>query len=177
MNDKTMSPRETIQVCTSIDRAELYQDPVVYLKAVRATLIALGYESEQVNGSFRDLLESYYADAIADASTARSEANQDPIDGLLTVSQAAALWDLNSSTIRRAIMDGRLKQNLDCIKFGNQWAVSRAAMNRLYGECKHPLWEGLSEEDIAAAIVAKDVREEQRTYNETMLENCSGDML
>lgn len=108
---------------------------------------------------------------------AGSADDQDPIDGLLTVSQAATLWDLNSSTIRRAIMDGRLKQNLDCLKFGKQWAVSRAAMTRLYGECKHPLWEGLSEEEMAAAIVAKDVREEQRIYNETMLENCSGDML
>lgn len=133
MNDKTMSPRETIQVCTGIDRAELYQDPIVYLKAVRATLIALGYESEQINGSFRDLLESYYADAIADASTARSEADQDPIDGILSISDAAALWNLDTSTIRRAIMDGRLKQNLDCYKLGKQWTVTKAAMTRLYG--------------------------------------------
>lgn len=136
MNDKTLSPRETIQICTGVDRAELYQEPIVYLKAVRATLIALGYEKEQVNGSFRNLLESYYANAIADASTAKSAADQDPIDGILSVSDAAALWELDTSTIRRAIKDGRLKQDLDCYKLGKQWTVTKAAMTRLYGTQK-----------------------------------------
>lgn len=136
MNDKTLSPRETIQICTGVDRAELYQEPIVYLKAVRATLIALGYENEQVNGSFRNLLESYYANAIADASTAKSAADQDPIDGILSVSDAAALWELDTSTIRRAIKDGRLKQDLDCYKLGKQWTVTKAAMTRLYGTQK-----------------------------------------
>lgn len=139
MNNKTMSPRETIQVCTGIDRAELYQDPIVYLKAVRATLIALGYESEQVNGSFRDLLESYYADAIADAS--ETESSILPPDtwisnNVYSVSDAAALWGLDTSTIRRAIKDGRLMQSKDCHKIGNQWIITKEAMYRLYGTPK-----------------------------------------
>ena len=67
---------------------------------------------------------------------AKSAADQDPIDGILSVSDAAALWELDTSTIRRAIKDGRLKQDLDCYKLGKQWTVTKAAMTRLYGTQK-----------------------------------------
>ena len=53
-----------------------------------------------------------------------------------SVSDAAALWHLDTSTIRRAIKDGRLVQDLDCYKLGKQWTVTKAAMTRLYGTPK-----------------------------------------
>lgn len=36
---------------------------------------------------------------------------------------------------------------------------------------------GLTDEEICAALDCKYIREEERIYYETMLENCSGDMI
>lgn len=44
----------------SLDRAEYDENPRVYLKAVRFTLIALGYIEDYVNGEFREKLEEFF---------------------------------------------------------------------------------------------------------------------
>ena len=54
-------------------------------------------------------------------------------DGLHALSTAAAIWDLDDSTLRKAIADGRLVIGEDCTKFGKQWVVTEEAMFRLYG--------------------------------------------
>jgi hypothetical protein len=48
-----------------ISRFEFAERPIEYSKAVRVTLIALGYDEEWVNGEFRQYLETtfeYYFD-------------------------------------------------------------------------------------------------------------------
>ena len=57
-----------------------------------------------------------------------------PFDGLMAFSDATFLWDLNESTIRKAITYGKLVNGVDVCKFGKQWVVSMAAMKREYGE-------------------------------------------
>ncbi len=56
-----------------------------------------------------------------------------PFDGLMSFSDASALWGLNESTLRKAISYGKLVNGVDVCKFGKQWVVSMEAMKREYG--------------------------------------------
>lgn len=55
-------------------------------------------------------------------------------DGLIAFSDATELWGLNESTLRKAIVYGKLVNGIDVCKFGKQWVVSIDAMNREYGK-------------------------------------------
>lgn len=57
-----------------------------------------------------------------------------PFDGLMAFSDATELWNLNESTLRKAIAYGKLINGVDVCKFGKQWVVSVDAMKREYGE-------------------------------------------
>lgn len=56
-----------------------------------------------------------------------------PFDGLMAFSDATALWGLNESTLRKAVAYGKLVNGIDVRKYGKQWIVSVAAMQREYG--------------------------------------------
>lgn len=56
-----------------------------------------------------------------------------PFDDLLAFSDATALWGLSESTLRKAISYKKLVEGVDAQKFGKQWIVTRAAMEREYG--------------------------------------------
>lgn len=53
-----------------------------------------------------------------------------PFSELMSLSDAAKIWGIDSSTLRKAIADDRLYVGLDCAKFGKQWVISAAAMHR-----------------------------------------------
>ena len=57
-----------------------------------------------------------------------------PFDGLMALSDATFLWNLNESTLRKAIAYGKLVNGVDVCKFGKQWVVSTKAMKQEYGE-------------------------------------------
>ena len=57
-----------------------------------------------------------------------------PFDGLMSFADATQLWGLNESTLRKAIVYGKLINGVDVCKFGKQWVVSVQAMKREYGE-------------------------------------------
>lgn len=59
-----------------------------------------------------------------------------PFDGLMSFSDATTLWGLNESTLRKAIVYGKLVEGVDVCKFGKQWVISIEAMKREYGEPK-----------------------------------------
>ena len=59
---------------------------------------------------------------------------QTPFDGLMAFSDATELWGLNESTLRKAIVYGKLVNGVDVCKFGKQWVVSVDAMEREYGQ-------------------------------------------
>lgn len=49
-----------IEFLNSVMRAEYDDNPTVYKKAIRATLIALGYDEDYINGEFRSRMEDYF---------------------------------------------------------------------------------------------------------------------
>ena len=53
--------------------------------------------------------------------------------GLLSLHEAALIWNIDDSTIRKAIEFGRLVDGYDCCKFGKQWVVTRSAMMKVFG--------------------------------------------
>lgn len=59
-----------------------------------------------------------------------------PFDGLLSFKEATDLWGLNESTLRKAVVYGKLVDGIDVKKFGKQWIVTKEAMIREYGELK-----------------------------------------
>lgn len=52
---------------------------------------------------------------------------------LLSLADAAKIWGMDDSTIRRAIATGKLITGIDCQKYGKQWVIATDAMVRLYG--------------------------------------------
>ncbi|MCR4884669.1 MAG: DUF2442 domain-containing protein [Clostridiales bacterium] len=59
-----------------------------------------------------------------------------PFDGLMSFADATQLWGLNESTLRKAIVYGKLINGVDVCKFGKQWIISMNAMLREYGHPK-----------------------------------------
>lgn len=60
-----------------------------------------------------------------------------PFSGIFSLAEAAQIWGIDDSTIRKAISDGRLKPGTDCRKFGKQWVVTFRAMDLHFGKlCK-----------------------------------------
>ncbi len=76
-------------------------------------------------------------DISCDELWANGEEIDTPFDGLMAFSDATFLWNLNESTLRKAITYGKLVNGVDVCKFGKQWVVSMAAMIREYGEPIH----------------------------------------
>ena len=64
-----------------------------------------------------------------------------PFYELLSAAEAAEIWGIDPSAIRKAIIDGRLTEGLDCRKFGKQWVVTADAMHRVF----HGGWSPWSE--------------------------------
>ena len=56
-----------------------------------------------------------------------------PFDGLMSFSDASELWGLSESTLRKAVSYGKIVAGVDARKYGKQWVVTRAAMDREYG--------------------------------------------
>ena len=73
-------------------------------------------------------------DISCDELWANGDEIDTPFDGLMALSDATFLWNLNESTLRKAIAYGKLVNGVDVCKFGKQWIVSMEAMKREYGE-------------------------------------------
>lgn len=54
-------------------------------------------------------------------------------DGLIAFTEACQMWNLNESTLRKAVSYGKLVDGVDVCKFGKQWVVTIKAMEREYG--------------------------------------------
>ena len=72
-------------------------------------------------------------DISCDELFENSEKIDTPFDGLMAFSDATDIWGLNESTLRKAIIYGKLINGIDVCKFGKQWVVSINAMKREYG--------------------------------------------
>ena len=75
-------------------------------------------------------------DLSCDELFENGEAVKTPFDGLMAFTEATQLWELNESTLRKAIANGKLVNGVDACKFGKQWVISTEAMMREYGQPK-----------------------------------------
>ena len=63
---------------------------------------------------------------------------QNPFEGLISLKEAADRWHRDEGTLRHAIERGKLQEGTDVKKFGKQWVVTVAAMEREWGKHKKP---------------------------------------
>ena len=56
-----------------------------------------------------------------------------PFDGLISMSDATNIWNVNESTFRKAIQYGIFKVGFDVYKYGKQWVLSIDSLIRIYG--------------------------------------------
>jgi hypothetical protein len=56
-----------------------------------------------------------------------------PFADLLSFREAAELWNIDDSTLRKAVASGKLVDGEDVKKFGKQWIITKEAMERLFG--------------------------------------------
>lgn len=73
-------------------------------------------------------------DLSCDELWERGERVETPFDDLMSFADASELWGLSESTLRKAVASGRIVPGVDARKYGKQWVVTRAAMNREYGD-------------------------------------------
>lgn len=53
--------------------------------------------------------------------------------GLLSTQDIVKQYNVNESTVRRAVLDGRLEEGKDCMKYGKSWVVKEESAERLWG--------------------------------------------
>mgnify|MGYP003310059847 FL=1 len=73
-------------------------------------------------------------DLSSDSIWEKGETVKTPFDNLMAFSDATTLWGLHESTLRKAVVYGKLVGGVDVCKFGKQWVVTTEAMYREYGE-------------------------------------------
>lgn len=61
---------------------------------------------------------------------------ESPFAGMISFKDATDRWGLNESTLRKAVVIGKLVCGVDVAKFGKQWVITMDAMKREYGEPK-----------------------------------------
>lgn len=57
-----------------------------------------------------------------------------PFDGLMSFKEAANLWNIDDSTLRKAVINGKLIEGKDVKKFGKQWIITVDAMEKTFGK-------------------------------------------
>lgn len=55
----------------------------------------------------------------------------------MTFKEAAEIWGLCDSTLRRLVNSDKIKEGIDYRKSGSTWIITREAMKRVYGEPKN----------------------------------------
>jgi len=103
--------------------------------------------SERRENTYTDIIESANKVYQEKFKPVYDEENRKALEEeeFILATLATEKWGLSDSTIRRAIHDGRIKEN-ECKKEGRDWKVNIASMKRLYGEPKHKIkWNGFGD--------------------------------
>ncbi len=53
---------------------------------------------------------------------------------LISLKEAAEVYNRDTSTLKRAISNGTLVEGVDCKKFGRDWVILKSALDRVYVE-------------------------------------------
>ena len=91
------------------------------------------FEQVRISDDGRALFWNEYVDIGCEILWQGSRPAKSPFNSLLSLGDAAAIWQVDESTLRKAAAKGRLKENYDILKFGKQWVVTRKAMEREFG--------------------------------------------
>jgi len=59
--------------------------------------------------------------------------NKGSFDNLYSLKDAAKIWKIDESTLRKQILNSNFKVEIDVKKFGKQWVITSEAMERRYG--------------------------------------------
>ena len=54
-------------------------------------------------------------------------------EGLISLKEAAIIFNKEESTLRRNISNGKFKKEIDCKKFGTTWVFDIESLKREYG--------------------------------------------
>lgn len=73
MQKNKMSFEEMRDFLNKISRADFQENPIIYSKAIRVSLIALGYDEDWVNDEFREYLETTYEYFFDDFSSRKNK--------------------------------------------------------------------------------------------------------
>lgn len=71
-------------------------------------------------------------DLFADEIWEKGKNVKTHFDNLLSIGEATKMWNLDDSTIRKAIARGKFVNGIDTQKFGKQWVITKEAMEREY---------------------------------------------
>ena len=58
--------------------------------------------------------------------------NKNIWDKLISLKEAAEIYNRDTSTIKRAISNGTLVEGVDCKKFGRDWVLLKSSLDRVY---------------------------------------------
>lgn len=59
---------------------------------------------------------------------------QEDLSSIITIAEASNLYKVDTSTLRHAIANNKLKDGIDCRQSGRTWLIRKSAMEREYGE-------------------------------------------
>jgi hypothetical protein len=135
---RSVSPRPGFQLlvhfsegCAKVyDLARLFPDYPAF--STLQTIPGL-YEQVRVDPGGYGISWSDALDLDGEELWANGQLVDTPFDDLLSFHDAASLWGLHESTLRKAVAYGKLLDGIDVQKFGKQWIVTRSAMERAYG--------------------------------------------
>lgn len=97
------------------------KDPELFYRAKVDNLGGLGIVwNDQIDLSSEDFWED-------------GQIIEKPFDDLMSLSDASEIWEMAESTLRRAIQRKIFLPHDDVMKFGKQWVIRKAAMERVYG--------------------------------------------
>ncbi len=92
------------------------------------------YYSVEVDTGGYGIIWNDDLDLSCDELWDNGEVIETEFDGMMSFGEAAFIWGLNESTLRKAVAYGKLKNGTDVQKFGKQWVVLKSAMIREYGD-------------------------------------------
>lgn len=58
---------------------------------------------------------------------------------ILTFKEAAKMWGLSDSTLRKLVVTNKLTEGIDYRKSGGTWLITKNAMRKIYGDPKFEL--------------------------------------
>lgn len=89
------------------------------------------YENESFHDRFSDTIMNKFLETL-DLSK-YGEVKEKCFIDLLSAQEIARKYGIADSTVRKAIMEGRLKEGIDCKKYGKGWAIKKESAQKLWG--------------------------------------------